>query len=84
MHTPSLHYLRPHAHFNILHTRSSTWPRMATENNDDNVPEEIEDTCIDCHHSLASVDRLLKPLLASKREDLEQDVSIYHEALHAT
>ena len=42
---------------------------MATENNDDNVPEEIEDTCIDCHHSLASVDRLLKPLLATKREE---------------
>ena len=50
---------------------------MATENNDDNVPEEIEDTCIDCHHSLASVDRLLKPLLATKREELEQDVSVF-------
>ena len=56
---------------------------MAAENNDDNVPEEIEDTCIDCHHSLASVERLLKPLLATKREELEQDVSVFcHEAHH--
>ena len=51
---------------------------MASENNDDNVPEEIEDTCIDCHHSLASVDRLLKPLLATTRADLEQNVSVFH------
>ncbi len=41
---------------------------------DEDVPEEIEDHCIECHHSLASVERLLKPLLASNHAAIEDKV----------
>ena len=57
---------------------------MATPNKDetvtedeaeeDAVPEEIEEQCIDCHHALASLERLLKPLLETTHTAVEEKV----------
>ena len=38
------------------------------------VPEELEETCLQCHEALAGVDRLLKPVLAVNRTTLEERV----------
>ena len=43
---------------------------------DDSVPEEIEEQCLQCHHALAAIDRLLKPVLASSRSQMEDSVSV--------
>ena len=42
---------------------------------DDSVPEEIEETCLEVHESLAGVDSLLKPVLSVSRGILEDRVS---------
>ena len=42
---------------------------------DDEVPEEIEETCLQVHEALAGVDRLLRPVLAVSRGNLEERVS---------
>ena len=48
---------------------------MAEGGNDpDAVPEEIEETCLECHEALAAVDRLLKPVLSVSRTSLEERV----------
>lgn len=46
----------------------------------DAVPEEIEETCLQCHEALAGVDRLLKPVLAVSRIQVEERVRLllYH------
>ena len=43
----------------------------------DEVPEEIEDQCVECHHALASVERLLKPLLATSHGAVEEKASCH-------
>ena len=47
---------------------------MALEGDPDAVPEEIEETCLQCHEALAGVDRLLKPVLAVSRTHIEDKV----------
>ena len=47
---------------------------MASEGDPDAVPEEIEETCVQCHEALAGVERLLKPVLAVSRSGLEDKV----------
>ena len=42
---------------------------------EDKVPEEIEEQCLDCHHSLASIEKILKPLLVTSRTASEEKVS---------
>ena len=42
---------------------------------DDKVPEEIEEQCLECHHSLAKIEKHLKPLLATSRTASEEKVS---------
>lgn len=42
----------------------------------DAVPEEIEETCVQCHEALAAVDRILKPVLAVSRTQLEDKVAL--------
>ena len=44
------------------------------EAEEDAVPEEIEEQCIDCHHALASLERLLKPLLETTHTAVEEKV----------
>ena len=44
---------------------------------EDEVPEEIEDQCVECHHALASVERLLKPLLATSHGAVEEKASCH-------
>ena len=39
------------------------------------VPEEIEETCLQCHEALVGVDRILKPALAVSRTLMEDRVS---------
>lgn len=46
------------------------------EGDPDAVPEEIEETCVQCHEALAGVDRLLKPVLAVSRTSLEDKVCV--------
>ena len=46
---------------------------MASSDRDD-VPEEIEETCLQCHEALAGVDRLVKPVLAVNRTTIEDKV----------
>ena len=41
---------------------------------DDFVPEEIEEECTQCHEALAAVERLLKPPLAMSKSQLEEKV----------
>lgn len=38
----------------------------------DEVPEEIEEQCVNCHHSLSAIDRILKPILSSNMDDKVQ------------
>ena len=42
---------------------------------EDKVPEEIEEQCLDCHHSLANIEKILKPLLPTSRTVSEEKVS---------
>ena len=42
---------------------------------DDNVPEEIEQQCVDLHHAVAAVDTVMKPLLTTNRAALGETVS---------
>ena len=37
----------------------------------DEVPEEIDEHCVNCHHSLAAIDRILKPILSSNMAEIE-------------
>ena len=37
------------------------------EEDEDSVPEEIEEQCLECHHALADLEKLLKPLLTTPR-----------------
>ena len=48
---------------------------MAEVDDGDEVPEEIEESCLECHEALARVDRLLKPVLSVSRTSLEERVS---------
>ena len=41
---------------------------------DDSVPEEIEEQCLQCHESLVATDGLLKPVLSVGRAQLEEKV----------
>lgn len=41
---------------------------------DDSVPEEIEDQCLQCHESLVGTDRLLKPVMSVSRTQMEERV----------
>ena len=43
---------------------------------DDAVPEEIEDTCLQCHEALVALDRLLKPVVATSHVQTEEKVSL--------
>ena len=43
-------------------------------NDDDNVPEEIEQQCVDLHHAIAAVDTVMKPLLTTNRAALGETV----------
>ena len=47
---------------------------MSLEGDPDAVPEEIEETCLQCHEALAAVDKLLKPVLAVSRTHMEDKV----------
>ena len=42
---------------------------------DDQVPDEIEEQCVELHHTVAAVDRVIKPLLATNRTALGETVS---------
>ena len=53
---------------------------MASSDRDD-VPEEIEETCLQCHEALAGVDRLVKPVLAVNRTTIEDKVDT-HNSYH--
>ncbi|CAI8046291.1 Nuclear nucleic acid-binding protein C1D [Geodia barretti] len=46
--------------------------RGGEDEEDDAVPEEIEETCLEVHEALAGVDRLLKPVLSVGRVSLEE------------
>ena len=48
--------------------------RRGEDEEDDAVPEEIEETCLEVHEALAGVDRLLKPVLSVGRVSLEERV----------
>lgn len=52
---------------------------------EDKVPEEIEEQCLDCHHSVANIEKKLKPLLATSRTVSEEKVSatIDHTHFHS-
>ena len=52
---------------------------------EDKVPEEIEEQCLDCHHSVANIEKKLKPLLATSRTVSEEKVSatIDHTQIHS-
>lgn len=39
------------------------------------LPSELEDQCSECHKSLAGIERLLKPLMAMNRAQVEEKVS---------
>ena len=41
---------------------------------DDSVPEEIEEQCLQCHESLVGTDRLLKPVMSVSRAQMEERV----------
>lgn len=41
----------------------------------DKVPEEIEEQCVEVHHAVATVDRALRPLLSKSRAGLEETLS---------
>ena len=47
------------------------------EEDEDEVPEEIEDQCSDCHQSLAKLEKLLKPVLAEARPSHDKVEHIY-------
>jgi len=41
---------------------------------DDSVPEEIEEPCMQCHHSLSGIEQMLRPALSVGRAQTEQQV----------
>ena len=43
---------------------------------EEELPEELEDQCEDCHKALAEVERILKPLLSISRAQTEEKVSV--------
>jgi len=43
------------------------WPDMG----DDSVPEEIEEPCMQCHHSLSGIEQMLRPALSVGRAQIE-------------
>ena len=38
------------------------------------VPEELEEQCVECHHALGSVERLLNPILGTNHAAIEEKV----------
>lgn len=48
--------------------------KIIMEGDPDAVPEEIEETCVQCHEALAAVDKILKPVLAVSRTQMEDRV----------
>lgn len=55
----------------------------ATKTKDtDEVPEEIEESCVSCHHGVAGVERTLKPLLSAKATELEEKVKTRKIQVH--
>ena len=54
----------------------------AGEVEEEELPEELEDQCVECHHALGSVERLLKPVLATNHAALEEKVQSIHSQLH--
>lgn len=50
---------------------------LEAEEGEDTVPEEIEEQCLECHHSLAGLEKLLKPLLTTPRATDEVRYYIY-------
>lgn len=50
----------------------------------DELPAELEEQCSECHKSLAGVERLLKPLMAMNRTQIEEKVFTSNwRALHS-
>lgn len=43
-------------------------------NDAEELPDELEDQCTECHRSLAGAEKLLKPLLALNRSQVEDKV----------
>lgn len=43
---------------------------------DEEVPEEIEEQCVNCHHSLAAIERIIKPLFSSNMADMEDEAKV--------
>jgi len=41
---------------------------------DEELPEELEDQCEDCHKALTEVERLLNPLLSTSKAQTEEKV----------
>ena len=44
---------------------------------DDSVPEEIEEPCMQCHHSLSGIEQMLKPVLAVGAHTEQQVRPVY-------
>ena len=40
----------------------------------DDVPEELEDQCTNCHMALAGIEQLLQPVMAVSRTQMEEKV----------
>lgn len=51
--------------------------KIETEVDEDAVPEEIEDQCLNCHYSLANLENLIKPLITTTRATEDQQVIYY-------
>ena len=43
---------------------------------EEELPEELEEQCEDCHEALAGVERLLKPLLSTNKAQTEEKVQV--------
>ncbi len=63
------------------HAHSVAWPRpdytctdMSLEVEEEAVPEELEEQCVECHHALGSVERLVNPILGTNHAAIEEKV----------
>ena len=45
--------------------------KKVEDEDDEEVPEEIEEQCLDFHHSLSKFEKLLKPVLSEARPSHE-------------
>ena len=43
-------------------------------NEEERVPEEIEEMCLNCHYTLGNIDQLLKSVLCTKKAHMEEKV----------